>query len=277
MNYSLTRFGSIYVATNVATGGQYVGQTVKKLSVRVNAHRIDAQKPKFRINHAINTYGFESFIFEEVFVAFDKRTLDATERLFIKTLQPEYNMTAGGSGAAARKTSAEECLRRSVAAKTRWGNPIWRENTTRAIRVACQTPESVVRGKIVGTMFGGRSRWAGHIKKIRMPKVCGEGMALAWKDPTTRAKIIDGLALANSKPEVSAKRSVSAIGRKQSKVLVEKIARAKWKPVFCKEMQVSFLSQKHAAEYLGFRTSTIAESIKRKGKVGGQYTLTRVA
>jgi group I intron endonuclease len=277
MNYSLTRFGSIYVATNVATGGQYVGQTVKKLSVRVNAHRIAAQKPKFKINHAINTYGFESFTFEEVFVAFDKCALDAVERLFIKTLQPEYNMTAGGSGAAARKTSAEECLRRSVSAKARWGNPIWRESTTRAIQAACQTPESVARGRIVGTMFGGKSRWAGHVKQIKLPKVRGEGMALAWKDPTTRAKMIAGLAVANRKPEVSAKRSLSAVGRRLSIALVEKITRAKWKPVFCKEIQVSFLSQKHAAEYLGVRTSTIAESIKRRGKVGGQYTLVRVA
>lgn len=277
MNFPLTRFGSIYVATNIATGGQYVGQTVKKLSVRVSAHRIDAQKPKFKINHAIHTYGFASFIFEEVFVAFDKCTLDATERLFIKTLQPEYNMTAGGSGAASRKTSSEECLRRSISAKERWADPIWRGVTTRAIQNACRTPENVARGKTVGTLFGGKSRWVGHVKKINPPKVRGEGMALAWKDPTTRVKIIAGLSVANRKPEVSAKRSLSAVGRRLPTALVEKIARAKWKPVFCKEIQVSFLSQKHAAEYLGVRTSTIAESIKRKGKVSGQYTLARVA
>ena len=277
MNYPLTRFGSIYVATNVVTGGQYVGQTVKKLSVRVNAHRIDAQKPKFKINHAIHKYGFESFVFEEVFIAFDKHTLDEIERLFIKTLRPKYNMTAGGSGAAARKTSAEECLRRSIAAKARWGNPVWKENTTRAIQSACRTPENIARGKLVGTMFGGKSRWAGYVKKVKPTKVRGEGMMLAWENPAIREKIMAGLALSNSRPEVKTRRSLASIGRKQSVSVVEKIARAKWKPVFCKEMQVSFLSQKHAAEYLGVRASTIAESIKRKGKVGGQYTLARVA
>jgi len=277
MNYSLTRFGSIYVATNVATGGQYVGQTVKKLSVRVNAHRIDAKKPKFKINHAINAYGFSSFIFEEVFVAFDKCALDTTERLFIKTLQPEYNMTAGGSGATARKTSAEECLRRSISAKARWGNPIWRENTTMAIQAACQTPESVARGRIVGTMFGGKSRWKGHVKKIKLPKVIGEGMAIAWKDPAIRAKIMTGHRLACNTPEYKAKLSAALTGRKMEQKSVLSAAKAKWKPLYCKELQCSFRSQKQAAEYFNVCTSAVSQAIANKGRVQYKYTLTRVA
>ena len=66
------------------------------------------------------------------------------------------------------------------------------------------------------------------------------------------------------------------IGRKHPKEEVEKTARAKWKPVFCKELGVSFLNQKFASEYLGFAKSTITEAIKRKGKVANKFTLVRV-
>jgi len=77
-------------------------------------------------------------------------------------------------------------------------------------------------------------------------------------------------------PEVRAKLSAAHLGRKWSRSSVEKTAKAKWKPVYCKELEVSFLNQKYAAEYLGYARSTITEALKRKGKVNNKFTLVRV-
>lgn len=261
----------------MVTGEQYVGQTITALSSRMHGHKAAAKNPKFKINFAMAEYGFDNFSFAEVFTAFDRASLNYAEKQVIKDLAPIYNMSSGGAGGGDRIRSAAEKQVLSEHMKLKWADPLWRAKTTAAVTTACQSEDAVVRGRAVGTLYGGRFRWAGHVKKVRVAKERGVGMKAAWENPVTRAKIMAGLTLSNSKPEVKARRSFSAIGRKHSVVSVEKIARSKWKPVFCKEMQVSFLSQKYASEYLGVRSSTIAESIKRKGKVGGQYTLVRVA
>jgi group I intron endonuclease len=77
-------------------------------------------------------------------------------------------------------------------------------------------------------------------------------------------------------PKIRAKLSAARIGYKTPKSAVDKTAKSKWKPVYCNELEVSFLNQKYAAEYLGYARSTITEALKRKGKVDNRFTLTRV-
>lgn len=86
-----------------------------------------------------------------------------------------------------------------------------------------------------------------------------------------------GLRAAMAKPEVKEKRRVASVGRKMPVEAIENSARAKWKPVYCQELEVSFLSQKYAAEYLGALKSSVCAAIKNKGKVSKQFTLVRVA
>lgn len=76
-------------------------------------------------------------------------------------------------------------------------------------------------------------------------------------------------------PTVRAKWVQAQIGRKHLKEEIERTARAKWKPVYCKELKVSFLNQKYAAEHLNVVTSAITQAIKNKGKVA-KVTLVRV-
>jgi hypothetical protein len=76
-------------------------------------------------------------------------------------------------------------------------------------------------------------------------------------------------------PAVRAKWVQAQIGRKHPKEEVFKTAKAKWKPVFCKELGVSFLNQKYAAEYLNVVKSAVTQAIKNKGKVA-KVTLIRV-
>ena len=99
-----------------------------------------------------------------------------------------------------------------------------------------------------------------------------------WKrTPEICKRISDGVKKAMAKPEARDRVSMQWLGVKRSKTSVDKSAKAKWKPVYCPDIQVTFLSQKHAAEHLGLARSTITEAIKRKGKVSGLFTFARVA
>ena len=77
-------------------------------------------------------------------------------------------------------------------------------------------------------------------------------------------------------PESKAKLRTAHLGRKWPRDAVEKTTRSKWKPVYCKELEVSFLNQKFAAEYLSTSKANVSQLICKKGKVGGKYTLVRV-
>lgn len=236
----MNRYGSIYVLTNNHTGEQYVGQTVKAVARRWYAHCIAAQKPKFPVAHSIAQYGRDAFSVVEAFVAFDKEALNCAEKTLIAELKPTLNKTAGGAGASRDRTDAE---RRTLSekAKQRWANPEWRAKTVCSIKQAAQTPEAVERGKRVAAI-GNAARWAGHQKKPQ---------------PLPRVKV--------PKEKLDPR-----IGRARS-------AQAKWKPVYCPQLQCSFLSQKAAAEFLGVLTTSVANAVKQKGKVLRTYTLEKVA
>lgn len=273
----MNRYGSIYLATNSVTGEQYVGQTRQKLNTRIYAHKISAQKPKFKVNYAIHQYGFGNFVFEEIYVAFDRETLNIAEKAFIAELCPAYNMTKGGAG---RPTtvSVEQRQQMSKNAKRRWADPEWRAKTVASIK-AVSTTEKFKEG--CRDRLRGRNlsliRWANHVKKVVDKKDLAQSIKQSWKNPEIRKRRVDGLKLAMQDPEVIAKKRQAAIGRVQSNETIQKIAQSKHKRIFCKEMNFVFFSQKDAATYFNVRRSAITESIKRKGKVRKEYTLVRVA
>ncbi len=105
------------------------------------------------------------------------------------------------------------------------------------------------------------------------------GMGTVSHKPSeeTRKKMSESMKATVAKPEVRAKWSAWNIGRKKSADDVAATAKAKRKPLYCKELGVTFLSCKFAAEFLNTCRSNITEAIKRKGKVKQQYTLVRVA
>lgn len=270
-------YGVIYVATNSVTGEQYVGQTRQKFKVRVKAHEASAKTPQFNFHKAINKFGFVTFSFEEVFYAFDKPALDAAEKQIISYLSPAYNMTKGGSGMPG-PVNCETRLKRSEDAKRRWSDPEWKAKTVASIKEASQMPDFKARCSLNAKSRNlAKVRWEGHEKKKRQPKNRAESIKRSWADTAIREKRIAGLKKALATPEARAKLSNASKGRVHSKPILEKIAKAKHKPVYCKELEYTFLSQKYAAEHFGVRHTTITESIKRKGKVHRQYTLTRVA
>ena len=269
-------YGVIYVATNNVTGEQYVGQTRQKFKVRVQAHKVSAKNPQFNFHKAISNFGFDAFSFEEVFYAFNKPALDYAEKQIICYLNPAYNMTKGGSGMPGPVT-AETKAKRSEDARRRWADPEWRAKTVEAIKVASQAPDFKARcSSNAKSRNLAKVRWANHQKKQPPEKNLSQSIKDSWADPLVRERRITGLKKAFSDPQVQQRKSLASKGRVHSKSILEKIARTKYKPVYCKELECTFLSQKYAAEHFGVRHTTITESIKRKGKVQKQYTLIRV-
>lgn len=238
------RYGSIYIATNKHTGDQYVGQTRQPVQKRWAAHWNTAicntaRKAKFQ--NALLEFGFDAFEFEEVFVAFDAEELNRAEIALIADLRPSYNSSRGGKGLRPFEVTEATKRKRSEAAKARWANPEWKAKTMQSIQRAGKTPEAAERGKKVAAI-GLAARWANHTKK--QPSAPRVKSCKQKRDP--------------------------AVGRMLS-------ARAKWKPVYCPELQCSFLSQKAAAEYLGVFRTSVTNAVKQKGRVARAYTLVMVA
>ena len=272
----------MYLLTNQITGEQYVGQTIKTVARRWYAHCISAQSPKFPIAVSIATYGKDNFAIQELFAALDKQSLNWAEQLFIADLQPTLNRTRGGAGTP-RRLTPEECANRSDAAKRRWANPEWKAKTVASLKNAVRkaVPYEVLRahGKQICA-----KRWAGHVKKARVANGTEERTAQrvaattqTWQNPGVRERRIAAIQQANARPEVKERKRLASIGRRMPKDAVEKAARAKWKPVFCPELQVSFLSQKHAAEFFGVLRTSINNAVTRKGRVQRKFTLEMVA
>ena len=97
-----------------------------------------------------------------------------------------------------------------------------------------------------------------------------------WGDPEVRAARINSLKKRLAEPEVRQRYRDAQRGRKMPRSAVDKSAKAKWKPVYCPEIQVSFLSSKYAAEYFGVLKTSVANAIKNKGRLLRKYSLEMV-
>jgi group I intron endonuclease len=240
----MNRYGSIYIVTNTATGEQYVGQTRQKAQRRWKCHVNTANSKaavKHKLANAILDYGVSAFDFREVFLAFSAAALNDAEVALIAELSPAYNIAKGGAGHRGVAVSPEIRRGRSERLKRQWADPVWRMQQTEKVKQASANPEASARGRAVAKI-GNAARWAEHVKKQKPPprvKQCKPK-----RDPLVSRMLI---------------------------------AVSKWKPVYCPELQCSFLSQKAAAEHLGVTRSGVTEAIKRKGKVKRMFTLMQVA
>ena len=100
---------TLYIATNVVNGKQYVGLS-KEFQKRLISHK--CAKTNSAFHFAIKEYGFDKFVFSHIADAFDLQSACDLERMLIQqhnTLVPNgYNLTIGGQiGPVGFKHSAE--------------------------------------------------------------------------------------------------------------------------------------------------------------------------
>ncbi len=95
----MKRYGSIYIITNLIDGQQYVGQTTTSVKERYLAHCSESRNRY--ISNSIKKHGKENFKIEELFVCFDKDSLNELETYFVEyynTFFPNgYNLRSGGN------------------------------------------------------------------------------------------------------------------------------------------------------------------------------------
>jgi group I intron endonuclease len=101
-------FGIIYKATNTLNNMMYIGQTVKTLNGRRNAHKSDVKYNRYNsyFHKEIKKYGWDNFTWEIVCECDTRKELNESEVFYIKklnTLKPlGYNLTIGGDGCSGR-------------------------------------------------------------------------------------------------------------------------------------------------------------------------------
>lgn len=96
----MNKVGIIYKATS-PSGKIYIGQTIRKLSIRINRHNQDSKDRRYntKFSRAIRKYGIEKFMWE---ILYDNILIDQLNDLEIKTIAEYdsynhgYNSNIGG-------------------------------------------------------------------------------------------------------------------------------------------------------------------------------------
>ena len=115
----------VYVITNLVSGRQYVGCSVRPQS-RWTAHRWRSRRsPRFPLHRAMANHGVDAFRFEIIEHCRNAAEMLERERLWIEvlgTLHPGgYNLTVGGEGVPGYQPSPELIARRAASiCGTRW-------------------------------------------------------------------------------------------------------------------------------------------------------------
>lgn len=97
--------GYIYCITNLINNKRYVGKTTISIEERFKQHCRDSKKERYEkrpLYDAMNKYGIENFIIEELEQVKDEELLSKQEIYWIKELETYgskgYNATKGGDG-----------------------------------------------------------------------------------------------------------------------------------------------------------------------------------
>lgn len=120
-----TKTGIIYKITNTTNGKFYIGKTTGGMNRRWYEHKYDACAGSgCHLHNAIRKHGPDNFNVEAIESEIPVELLSDREVLWISTLHPCYNMTAGGDGLTAGfKHTEESKIKMSVARKGKKHTP----------------------------------------------------------------------------------------------------------------------------------------------------------
>lgn len=138
------KFGVIYIATNIANGKQYVGQTVRHFKTRQKEHLNSSSSPLFRLS--LEKYGIENF--KWVSFSCPEEDLDWQESFLIKelnTTKPNgYNLESGGNINKHHHETTKEKIRDK--AKLRWANQEERKKQSKRNKEYMKNhPEEIIK------------------------------------------------------------------------------------------------------------------------------------
>lgn len=137
----------IYKATNIQNGKVYIGQTVNSLDHRKNQHLHETKQPNRKntyFHNAIEKYGEDSFVFEEIDRANSIDELNEKESFWIAFYNSTdkasgYNLDSGGKNC---KKSARTKELMSECTKALWNDPDRAERMLAGLKAGVEAMKS---------------------------------------------------------------------------------------------------------------------------------------
>lgn len=134
----------IYKATNKINGKEYVGQTIRDLSLRISEHKYSAlnRTSNLPFNNAMAMYGFDNFEFQPIDSANSLVELNKKEEFYINkynTLYPNgYNLDIGGKNKSSSElTRKKQSESRKKILSNKENHPNWGKSSSVARAVIC--------------------------------------------------------------------------------------------------------------------------------------------
>lgn len=122
----------IYKATNTVNNKIYIGQTINTLNYRMKQHFRETKRPNrpnTYFHNAINKYGEDTFVFEEIDSAETQEELDEKERYWISYYESNnkakgYNLDEGGRSGGCKSEETKKKIGKTTLLK--WADPVTR-------------------------------------------------------------------------------------------------------------------------------------------------------
>jgi len=252
---------AVYKLENSINRKLYIGQSIDPLR-RFKDHVRNSKRGLVRsIYCAMRKYGADAFSITILKWCETKEAADELEAFLIEeceTRKKGYNMAPGGEGNGSgedsphygKKQSSEHLRKLSEVRKGRTLSENWKKNISEGNR-GKKMPQSF--SEKMSIIHKGSKRPDSHKEKCRQ-RMLGNVLS-----DETKLKL--SLALKGRKVEEAQKIATSLLFRK---------------PVFCKELNITFLSMKYAAIFIGFHPATISAAIKNKTKIDKKYSFEKV-
>lgn len=176
----------------------YIGQTINSLEHRRKQHYREAKnrnRKSVYFHNALNKYGFENFIFEQIDTASTLDELDKKEQYWIKYYNSMnkmfgYNLDSGGHKGGVKSESTKKKIGEST--KIKWENPLIAEKMRDGLKKGTETmKKNIKRYAFVCPICNQIYYYPKHIASKK--KFCSLDCATksgAWKTGVTNSSII---------------------------------------------------------------------------------------
>lgn len=242
---------SLYLITNLINRKRYAGITSRSIYDRFVQHCTQGNS----LTNAIRKYGRDNFTLELISSSNALDRIKNYEVRLIKSLRLTnrrygYNLSDGGD-----LTAKTESTKRKISKKLK-GKP-----KSESHRKKIQ--ENAVK---MGLKRKGKPRpkFSNEWKKNMSSSKLGVKLTAEHK-----AKIAQGIRSSEKYAKADKGKYFRNSNPQYNPILKSKIARAKYKPIYCVNNGVSYLSSKDAAAHLGLNTNSIATAINRSTTIHG--------
>lgn len=263
---------AVYKIVNTVNGKLYIGQSVHPYK-RLVRH-FGKSSGCTKLKRAVQLYGKDSFKLDIIHWCDDKKDANELETFLIEeceSINKGYNITPGGYGTGAGEQNPFYGKSHSLEAKIRHSNlmkgRVVSKETREKLRVASSNRIMTEETK-------------DKLRARPKSEYCSQQTAISnklrvWTDASKEKLRLHNLGKSAS-DEAKLKIGIANSTRVWSSNSKLKVSQSKWKPVFCKELNVTFISYTHAASYFNVNPKYIGTVVRNNTRLKGVYALSKV-